>query len=146
MNIVNVCIYMYVNIVNVCIFTIIIRIVSYRIENNHIVSLCIDTYRIVLWPYRLIPNNYIIARSSFDKPASVTNTVLFAYNNKSKKCGRLRHEYILTSKHLHLTQREIIVGWNNQFLYWLSIYCDTYNITADIVSVERIIKALLFIW
>jgi len=35
------------NIVNVCIFTIIIRIVSYRIENNHIVSLRIDTYRIV---------------------------------------------------------------------------------------------------
>jgi len=30
--------------------------VSYRIENNHIVSLCIDTYRIVGWPYRLIPN------------------------------------------------------------------------------------------
>ena len=52
----DVCIYMYVNIVNVCIFTIIIRIVSYRIENNHIVSLCIDTYRIVWWPYRLIPS------------------------------------------------------------------------------------------
>ena len=30
--------------------------VSYRIENNHIVSLRIDTYRIVWWPYRLIPN------------------------------------------------------------------------------------------
>jgi len=29
--------------------------VTYRIENNHIVSLRIDTYRIVWWPYRLIP-------------------------------------------------------------------------------------------
>jgi len=29
--------------------------VSYRIENNHIVFLRIDTYRIVRWPYRLIP-------------------------------------------------------------------------------------------
>jgi len=48
------------NIVNDCIFTIIIRIVSYRIENNHIVSLRIDTYRIVWWPYRLIPSQYAL--------------------------------------------------------------------------------------
>ena len=31
--------------------------VSYRIENNHIVSLRIDTYRIVWWLYRLIPTD-----------------------------------------------------------------------------------------
>ena len=29
--------------------------VSYLFENNHIVSLRIDTYHIVWWPYRLIP-------------------------------------------------------------------------------------------
>jgi len=33
--------------------------VSYRIEKNHIVSLRIDTYRIVSWPYRLIPSRYL---------------------------------------------------------------------------------------
>ena len=38
--------------------------VSYRIENNHIVSLRIDTYRIVWWPYRLIPNRYRQVRQS----------------------------------------------------------------------------------
>jgi len=34
----------------------------YRIENNHIVSLRIDTYRIVWWPYRLIPNLNCVTR------------------------------------------------------------------------------------
>jgi len=34
--------------------------VSYRIENNYTVSLRIDTYRIVWWPYRLIPNQVVI--------------------------------------------------------------------------------------
>jgi len=34
--------------------------VSYRIENNHIVSLRIDTYRIVWWPYRLIPTKKVM--------------------------------------------------------------------------------------
>ena len=52
-----------VNIVNVCIFTMIIRNVSYRIENNHIVFFRIDTYRIVWWPYRLIPTSYGIMAS-----------------------------------------------------------------------------------
>jgi len=40
--------------------------VSYRIENNHIVSLHIDTYRIVWWPYRLIPNQAELLNASMN--------------------------------------------------------------------------------
>jgi len=48
--------------------------VSYRIENNHIVSLRIDTYRIVWWPYRLIPSLYLLTR--------IVYIVHFSYTKK----------------------------------------------------------------
>ena len=42
---------------NVCILPMITPKL-HRIVNNQIVSFRIDTYRIVLWPYRLIPIKY----------------------------------------------------------------------------------------